>query len=40
MQVYSTSFSKYFHKNDLTELFGINRDLEHKEIQIKLEIYF
>lgn len=34
------SFLKYFHKNEISELFGVNGDLEHKEIQIKLEIYF
>lgn len=34
------SFLKYFHKNEKSELFGVNRDLERKEIQIKLEIYF
>lgn len=39
MQLYS-AFLKYFHKNDLYELFSVSRDLEYNEIQIKLEKYF
>lgn len=33
-------FLKYFHKNEVYELFGIDRDLEHRKIQTKLQIYF
>lgn len=32
-------FLIYFHKNEISELYVINRDLEHKEVQIKLELF-
>lgn len=31
---------KYFHENDISGFFCVSRDLENKEIYIKLEIYF